>query len=53
MLGEDLPGLVVCDNFKGLVTEKVLGLLDKNNAHVLKSPPNTTDRLQLMDINFQ
>ena len=47
----DKMGLVIYDNFKGQITKKVLSLLDENNVGVLMLPPNTTDRLQPMDIS--
>ena len=43
--------LVIMDNFKGQITESVLSLLDQHNIHVCLLPPNTTDRLQPMDIS--
>jgi len=49
-LGEDKAALVIMDNFKGQITEDVYNLLDTNNIHVCLLPPNTTDRLQPMDI---
>ena len=45
------PGVVIMDNFKGQVTEKVTTLLEKCNLHVCLLPANTTDLLQLMDIS--
>ena len=49
-LGDDKPALVVMDNFKGQITESVTSLLDTHDIHVCLLPPNTTDRLQPMDI---
>ena len=49
--GEETPALVIMDNFKGQVTEAFLDLLDTHNIHVCLLPPNTTDRLQPMDIS--
>ena len=43
--------LVIMDNFKGQITESVFSLLDQHNVHVRLLPPNTTDRLQPMDIS--
>ena len=48
---EDQPALVIIDNFKGQVTSKVSALLEDNSIHVVLLPPNTTDRLQPMDIS--
>ena len=42
--------LVVMDNFKGQITESINSLLDMHDIHVCLLPPNTTDRLQPMDI---
>ena len=39
------------DNFKGQITSSVTSLLEENNIHVCLLPPNTTDRLQPMDIS--
>lgn len=39
------------DNFKGQVTETFLALLDCYNIHLCLLPPNTTDRLQPLDIS--
>ena len=46
------PGLIIMDNFKGQVTEKVSSLLEKCHLHVCLLPANTTDLLQLMDISM-
>ena len=48
-LGHDTAALVIMDNFKGQVTESVMGLLEDHNIHVCLLPPNTTDRLQPME----
>ena len=50
-LGEETAALVIMDNFKGQVTDAVMNLLDTHNIHVCLLPPNTTDRLQPMDIS--
>lgn len=44
---EDIPALVIMDNFKGQINT----LLEENNTHVVLLPPNTTDRLQPLDIS--
>ena len=38
------------DNFKGQVTSSVVSLLTDNNILVCYIPPNTTDKLQPMDL---
>ena len=50
-LGTDSAALVVMDNFKGQATPKIMNLLEENNILVSWLPPNTTDRLQPMDIS--
>ena len=50
-LEDDSPALVIMDNFKGQVTSTVTNLLEENNVHVCLLPPNTTDRLQPMDVS--
>ena len=45
------PGVIIIDNFKGQVTEKITTLLEKCNLHVCLLPANTTDLLQPMDIS--
>ena len=47
----DKPAVVIMDNFKGQITTAVIGLLEDNNIHVCRLPPNTTDRLQPMDVS--
>ena len=39
------------DNFKGQTTTKITNRLEKNNILISWLPPNTTDRLQPMDIS--
>ena len=48
---EEKPAVVIMDNFKGQITPAVNDLLDENDIHVCLLPPNTTDRLQPMDIS--
>ena len=47
------PALVIMDNFKGQITDPVLSLLESDNIHTCLLPPNTTDRLQSMDVSQQ
>ena len=39
------------DNFKGWITSSVTSFFEENNVHVCLLPPNTTDRLQPMNIS--
>ena len=39
------------DNFKGEITANVASILEENNIHSCTLPPNTTDRLQPLDIS--
>ena len=41
--------LIIMDNFKGQTTPSVTNLLEVNNIDVCLLPPNTTDRLKLLD----
>ena len=50
-LDECKPALVIMDNFKGQVTEKVISVLELHDIHTCLLPPNTTDVLQPMDIS--
>ena len=47
---ENLPALVVMDNFKGQTTVKVLINLEEENVHVVYLPLNITDLLQPLDV---
>lgn len=51
VLEDDAPALIIMDNFKGQITSPVTDLLEENDIHVCLLPPNTTDRLQPMDIS--
>ncbi len=44
------PALVIIDNFKGQVSTKINELLESHDIHTCLLPPNTTDRLQPLDI---
>ena len=46
------PALVIMDNFKDQTTSNALSLLEASDIHVCMLPPNTTDRLQPMDISI-
>ena len=48
LLEEEKPAVV---NFKGQITPAVNDLLDDNDIQVCLLPPNTTDRLQPMDVS--
>ena len=50
-IGADKPALVIMDNFKGQTTQQVIQRLDNNNILISWLPPNTTDRLQPMDVS--
>ena len=51
LIKEVKPALVVMDNFKGQINDKVNALLEENDIHVCLLPANTTNRLQPMDIS--
>ena len=47
-LEDDHPALAI---FKGQITVDIMQLLEEHNVHVVKLPPNCTDRFQLMDLS--
>ena len=47
---ESAAAIVIMDNFKGQKTAKINKLLEENYLHVCLLPPNTTDKLQPMDV---
>ena len=49
-LGEEKSAVVIMDNFKGQVTPEMLKFLESHHIHMCQLPPNTTDRLQPMDV---
>ena len=50
-LEDDHPALAIFDHFNGQITVDIMQLLEEHNVHVVKLPPNCTDRLQLMDLS--
>ena len=50
-LREDQRALVIFDQFKGQITDKILSLLEQNNLDIVIVPANCTDRLQPMDVS--
>ncbi len=42
--------VIIIDNFKAQKTAQVNKVLEENNLHVCLLPPNTTDKLQPMDV---
>ena len=48
---DDQSALVIMDNFKGQVAPSIASMLEENNIQVCLIPPNTTDRLQQLDIS--
>ena len=47
----DTLALVIMDNFRGQIVPSVTDLLEANNIHTCLLPPNTTDKLQPMDLS--
>ena len=46
------PGVIIMNNFKGQLTDKVISLLEKCHFHVCLLPANTTNLLQPMDVSI-
>ena len=51
LLGDKHPAAIIMDNFKGQVTASVNALLEENDIYACLLPPNTTDRLQPLDVS--
>ena len=47
-----MDALIIMDNFKGQTAPSVTNLLEENNIHVCLLSPNTTNRLQPLDITI-
>ena len=53
MNSHDTAALIIMDNFKGQVSQQVTDLLSLYNIHTCLLPPNTTDRLQPLDVSVK
>ena len=49
--GEDKAAVIIMDNFKGQIIPAMNELLEQHNNHSCLLPPNTTDRLQRLDLS--
>lgn len=52
VFGHNSPAIIIMDNFKGQVTPIIFQHLEAYNIHPCLLPPNTTDRLQPMDLTL-
>lgn len=50
LISKQAPAVVIIDNFKGQVTPAVTKILEENGIHMCLLPPNTTDKLQPLDV---
>lgn len=50
-LQEDQRALLIFDQFKGQVTEKMFKHLEENHVNIVVVPANCTDRLQPLDVS--
>ena len=50
-LNDEHPALVLFDTFRGQCLQSVLDLLQENNIYYILIPPNTTDKLQPLDLS--
>ena len=50
-LGEDKAAVIIMDNFKAQITTTINEILEQHSVHSCLLPPNTTDRLQPMNLS--